>query len=197
MPSCNALALTCRACAGLNRETGVFDPAFREQFEISRPSQAYQALLAAVPVAFVGSEERLTATVRLLCKELQTEFAEKGVTLPPWRDVQAMLTKWRPSAGPSARASMGSAPVPRPAVHQAAAAQLLQPPAAVKHDFFLGVPSLGDSTRPRCPVYMRRLLLCLWVMHAADLPTNLCSARAHADKHRPPSSTVAPGGSWL
>ena len=146
VPSCNTLALTCRACAGLNRETGVFDPAFREQFKISRPSQAYQALLATVPVAFVGSEERLTATVRLLCKELQTEFAEKGVTLPPWRDVQAMLTKWRPSAGPSARASMGSAPAPRPAVHQAAAAQLLQPPAAVKHDFFLGVPSLSNLT---------------------------------------------------
>ena len=173
----------------------MFDPVFREQFEISRPSQGYQTLLAAVPVAFVGSEERLTATVRLLCKELQTEFAEKGVTLPPWRDVQAMLTKWRPSARPTARASMGSAPVPRPAVHQAAAAQLLQPPAAVKHDFFLGAPSLSkltsvlDSTactatlvntcRPAsCCIHLRRLLVPLWscAMHVATLPTDSCSA---------------------
>ena len=123
----------------------MFDPAFREQFEISRPSQQYQALLAAVPVAFVGSEDRLTATVRLLCKELQREFADKGVTLPPWRDVGAMLTKWTPSAPTSAWASVGAAPVLRPAVHQATAAQLLQHPAPIKADSFLGVLPLPCS----------------------------------------------------
>ena len=144
--------LTCSTSAGRPHETGIFDPAFREQFEITRPSPHYQALLAAVPVAFVGSEERLTSTVRLVCKELQTEFADKGITLPPWRDVQAMLTKWRPSsATPTPRVSTDSAPEPRHAGQQPFAAPLLQHvPAAAKRDFLHGAAPALPSWFCQC-----------------------------------------------
>ena len=64
-------------------EEGLFDPAFREHFQVSQATQRYAALLAAVPAAFVGPCHRLIAAARLLCKELQAEFTSKGLPPPP------------------------------------------------------------------------------------------------------------------
>ena len=74
----------------------IIDPAFREQFDIAHATPRYQQILAAVPATFVGTEERLVALVRALCQEIQSVFLEQNATLPPWRDVAAQLSKWRP-----------------------------------------------------------------------------------------------------
>ena len=54
------------------------DPKFREQFQIAHPSPRYEALLAAVPAWFVGSEERLIPLVELLCAEMSAAFRATG-----------------------------------------------------------------------------------------------------------------------
>lgn len=74
----------------------IIDPAFREQFDIAHATPRYQQILAAIPSTFVGTEERLVALVRALCQEIQGVFLEQNATLPPWRDVAAQLSKWRP-----------------------------------------------------------------------------------------------------
>ena len=76
--------------------TYIIDPAFREQFNIAHPTPRYEQILAAIPATFVGTEERLVALVRALCHEIQGVFLEQNSTLPPWRDVAAQLSKWRP-----------------------------------------------------------------------------------------------------
>ena len=74
----------------------IIDPAFREQFDIAHATPRYQQILAAIPATFVGTEERLVALVRALCQEIQGVFMQQNATLPPWRDVAAQLSKWRP-----------------------------------------------------------------------------------------------------
>jgi uncharacterized protein (TIGR01615 family) len=101
--------------------TLIVDPLFREQFAIPQPSAMYQALLELVPLEFVGTASRLIPLVQCLCAEMVASFESKGLTLPPWRRAQSMLSKWLPtksrdqafngssSAGSLSRCSSGSA----------------------------------------------------------------------------------------
>jgi len=75
----------------------IVDPAFKEQFEIPQPSAAYAALLDLLPTEFVGTSSRLVPLVQCLCAEMVASFEANGLTLPPWRRSQSMLTKWLPS----------------------------------------------------------------------------------------------------
>lgn len=74
----------------------IVDLYFAEQFEIATPNARYAALLDALPGAFVGTEERAAALVEFLCREIGAAFRAQGVTLPPWRQAESMLSKWRP-----------------------------------------------------------------------------------------------------
>lgn len=75
----------------------IVDPAFKEQFEIPSPSASYAALLELLPGEFVGTSSRLVPLVQNLCAEMVASFDANGLTLPPWRRAQSMLTKWLPS----------------------------------------------------------------------------------------------------
>lgn len=75
----------------------IVDPAFKEQFEIPSPSASYAALLDLLPTEFVGTSSRLVPLVQNLCAEMVASFEANGLTLPPWRRSQSMLTKWLPS----------------------------------------------------------------------------------------------------
>ena len=50
----------------------------------------------AVPFSFVGTLARLEGLVRLLTSELTKAFRERSWDVPPWRTLQAMLSKWNP-----------------------------------------------------------------------------------------------------
>ncbi|KAF6254133.1 hypothetical protein COO60DRAFT_352674 [Scenedesmus sp. NREL 46B-D3] len=100
--------------------TLIVDPLFREQFAIPQPSATYQALLELIPMEFVGTASRLIPIVQCLCAEMGASFDSKGLTLPPWRRAQSMLSKWLPSksrdvafgssnSGSLSRCSSGSA----------------------------------------------------------------------------------------
>lgn len=70
------------------------DPRFREQFAIAQPTPAYDCLLKAVPLEFVGTQLRLRALVETLSVEMAEAFASQQRTLPPWRKFKSMLSKW-------------------------------------------------------------------------------------------------------
>lgn len=101
--------------------TLIVDPLFREQFAIPQPTATYEALLELIPQEFVGTASRLIPLVQCLCAEMVASFESKGLTLPPWRRAQSMLSKWLPtksrdvafggssSAGSLSRCSSGSA----------------------------------------------------------------------------------------
>lgn len=74
----------------------IVDLNFKEQFEIAQPTERYAKLLAAVPAEFVGTEDRISLLVTFLCREISTAFKAHGKTLPPWRQADSMLSKWRP-----------------------------------------------------------------------------------------------------
>jgi PDDEXK-like family of unknown function len=74
----------------------IVDPAFREAFEIPRPSVRYEAALRAAPTVFVGPPSALARLVEVLCSEMATAFAVAGTVLPPWRGSGSMLRRWLP-----------------------------------------------------------------------------------------------------
>ncbi|KAK9830187.1 hypothetical protein WJX72_010189 [[Myrmecia] bisecta] len=73
----------------------VVEPRFKEQFQIAHSTPAYDALLQAVPLDFVGTSTRLRALVELLCAEVAAAFQEQDRPLPPWRKLSSVLSKWR------------------------------------------------------------------------------------------------------
>jgi len=75
----------------------VVDPKFREQFAISQSTREYEMLLSLVPSEFVGTPSRLKPLVKLLCLEMEQTFQEKGLTWPPWRQAESMISKWLPT----------------------------------------------------------------------------------------------------
>jgi len=74
----------------------VVDPRFRDQFEIAHATERYENILASVDQQLVATQDRLAKLVELLCAEMAKAFIEKGATLPPWRQYNAMLSKWEP-----------------------------------------------------------------------------------------------------
>ncbi|KAK7304554.1 hypothetical protein VNO77_42435 [Canavalia gladiata] len=67
---------------------------FVGQFEIARPTSEYSEILNYVPRIFVGTEEELKRTVRVLCGAAKRCLRSRGLTLPPWRKNQYMQKKW-------------------------------------------------------------------------------------------------------
>lgn len=74
----------------------IVDPNFKEHFQIPHPTPAYEQVLACCSDEFVGTASRLIPLVQCLCTEIANSFEAKGLTLPPWRRAQAMLSKWLP-----------------------------------------------------------------------------------------------------
>mmetsp|Transcript_34273 Transcript_34273/g.108620 ORF Transcript_34273/g.108620 Transcript_34273/m.108620 type:complete len:280 (+) Transcript_34273:74-913(+) len=72
----------------------VVDPAFRNQFTIARPTNEYEQLVNLVPHEFVGTMDRLSEVVEFLSRRLQESFKVVGMACPPWRERQALMSKW-------------------------------------------------------------------------------------------------------
>ncbi|XP_051151000.1 uncharacterized protein LOC127265302 [Andrographis paniculata] len=72
----------------------IVDIDFRTQFEVARPTQAYQELTNALPLIFVGTEDKLKKLVSLICTAAKQSLKEKGLHIPPWRKATYMHSKW-------------------------------------------------------------------------------------------------------
>jgi hypothetical protein len=86
------LALVVRVGGG--RELAV-EPYLKAQFEMCRPSPAYERVLREVPDAFVGSFVRLRTLVLAASAQMRRAFRRAGLSAPPWREPDAVLEKWR------------------------------------------------------------------------------------------------------
>ncbi|XP_027337084.1 uncharacterized protein LOC113850730 [Abrus precatorius] len=67
---------------------------FMGQFEIARPTSKYSEILSYVPGIFVGTEEELKRSVRVLCGVAKRCFRSRELTVPPWRKNWYMQNKW-------------------------------------------------------------------------------------------------------
>ncbi|KAL7086125.1 hypothetical protein ACP275_14G320500 [Erythranthe tilingii] len=72
----------------------VVDIDFRTQFELSRPTPKYQELTNALPLIFVGTEEKLEKLISLICSAAKQSLKERGLHIPPWRKASYMHNKW-------------------------------------------------------------------------------------------------------
>lgn len=72
----------------------IVDMDFRRQFELSRPTPNYQELTNALPLIFVGSEEKLEKLISLICSAAEHSLRERGFHIPPWRRASYMHSKW-------------------------------------------------------------------------------------------------------
>lgn len=72
----------------------IVDIDFRSQFELARPTQYYREMTESLPVIFVGTENKLSRIISLLCSAAKQSFREKGLHVPPWRTTSYMQSKW-------------------------------------------------------------------------------------------------------
>lgn len=72
----------------------VVDPRFKEQFAIAHPSPWFEGLLKVMSNEYVGHPDSLKRLVSLVCDEMLKAFVEQKLSIPPWRNQKAMLSKW-------------------------------------------------------------------------------------------------------
>ncbi|CAM6041823.1 unnamed protein product [Sphagnum compactum] len=75
-------------------ERVLIDIDFRTQFEIARPTKEYNAIVKALPIPFVGGEDRLQQIVNLMSDAVKSSLKKRGMPLPPWRKPEYMHAKW-------------------------------------------------------------------------------------------------------
>ena len=89
------------------------DPHFRCQFLVAGPTPRFAQLQRLLPQTFVGTLEQLEQVAEWVCSEMEWSFKTQAQPLPPWRELQAMLTKWRPQqAQPPAPAGVSPSTSP-------------------------------------------------------------------------------------
>ncbi|CAI5487674.1 unnamed protein product [Closterium sp. Naga37s-1] len=78
----------------------IIDIEFRAQFQIARPTFAFDAVVHSAPIIFVGRLNRLLKITEVLADATRQSLREQGLHLPPWRRAEYLRTKW---AGPYRR----------------------------------------------------------------------------------------------
>eukprot|EP00798_Chlamydomonas_sp_ICE-L_P008128 gene8128-1375_t len=74
----------------------IIDPQFKEQFVVAKSTDRYQAFLELIPSCLVMFEDSIAQLVTFLCSEMSAAFQSNDAILPPWRQVDSMLSKWQP-----------------------------------------------------------------------------------------------------
>ncbi|XP_073020475.1 uncharacterized protein [Primulina eburnea] len=72
----------------------IVDLDFRTEFTLARPTPNYEQLRDALPLIFVGIEEKIDKLVSLVCSAAKQSLTERGLHIPPWRKESHMKSKW-------------------------------------------------------------------------------------------------------
>ncbi|CAI5504953.1 unnamed protein product [Closterium sp. Naga37s-1] len=91
---------TAKKEASSSNAAGGSDIEFRAQFQIARPTFAFDAVVHSAPIIFVGRLNRLLKITEVLADATRQSLREQGLHLPPWRRAEYLRTKW---AGPYRR----------------------------------------------------------------------------------------------
>lgn len=94
----------------IDEERFFVDIDFRVQFEIARPTSAFDALLRGLPNVYVGKAERLKQVINIMCDSAKKSLKKKEMHLPPWRKHRYMQTKWFGSYKRTTNAVTSSSP---------------------------------------------------------------------------------------
>lgn len=94
----------------IDEERFFVDIDFRVQFEIARPTSAFDALLRILPNVYVGKAERLKQVIKIMCDSAKKSLKKKELHLPPWRKHRYMQTKWFGSYKRTTNAVTSSSP---------------------------------------------------------------------------------------
>lgn len=73
----------------------VIDPTFAQAFQVTAPTPRYRHILSAVPQLLVAPLNKVVRAVLVLGAELARCFEAQDLPLPPWRHVDALLTRVR------------------------------------------------------------------------------------------------------
>lgn len=74
----------------------IIDTAFKDHFQICRPTNRYLLFYNRLPSVFVGTESDLRARVDFFSQQIFLSFYDNDLVLPPWRRKPAILSKWFP-----------------------------------------------------------------------------------------------------
>jgi hypothetical protein len=87
----------------------IVECAFRSHFCIPCATKPYLAILERVPDIFVGTASQMLPLVEIVTHELARAFSENGITMPPWRSAQSVMSKWSPQRATDRLPSSGGA----------------------------------------------------------------------------------------
>lgn len=72
----------------------IVDIDFRSHFEIARAVESYDAILASLPVVYVGSQARLEQFLQAMVEAAKFSLKQNSMPLPPWRSLAYLQSKW-------------------------------------------------------------------------------------------------------
>ncbi|KAJ0962407.1 hypothetical protein J5N97_030235 [Dioscorea zingiberensis] len=72
----------------------IVDIDFRSHFEIARAVESYDAILASLPVVYVGSQTRLEQFLQVMVEAAKSSLMQNSMPLPPWRSLAYLQSKW-------------------------------------------------------------------------------------------------------
>ncbi|KAM0948286.1 hypothetical protein DsansV1_C07g0076691 [Dioscorea sansibarensis] len=72
----------------------IVDIDFRSHFEIARAVESYDAILASLPVVYVGSQARLEQFLQVMVEAAKSSLKQNSMPLPPWRSLAYLQSKW-------------------------------------------------------------------------------------------------------
>ena len=107
----------------------VVECGFSEHFLIPCATHAYSKLYENLPSVFVGPIQQMAPLVELIVHEMSKSFAEKGITMPPWRGCRAIMSKWAPQKATDRLPSEAASP----RAESAASSSELDTPPALGH----------------------------------------------------------------
>lgn len=85
----------------------IVDTTFREQFMLpGQCSAMYREMMDGIPLIFVGSRDELLEWVTFISQFLALEYTSRGMLVPPWRSLEALMSRW-PDASSAAPWSSG------------------------------------------------------------------------------------------
>lgn len=97
-----------------NKRRYILEVAFREEFEIARPTAEYERILEQLPKVYVGKAEELKRIIRILGDAAKRSLQSREMYVPPWRKSQYMLLKWlgtyRRTTNPNSACTAAAAP---------------------------------------------------------------------------------------
>ncbi|CAA6662767.1 unnamed protein product [Spirodela intermedia] len=178
----------------------IVDLDFRSEFEIARSTKSYRAALQALPMIFVGREDRLVEIIAVMSEAARQSLKKKGLHVPPWRKPEYMRAKW---LSPSRRLYPPPPPPPPPPSVQTSGGggddsgdgrrgdQSVQPPPPPSPaSSSCDARNPASPSRPRHPLRRRPRR---WRRSPRRLRRDVCR-RSTPSRRRPPSERRSLGG---